>query len=549
MRAALLATVVIALAVAGSSAQDAGHSQQTCAIAGTVVDGVTQQPLKDAVVSVRALPATGSPSKALSVSTDATGRFSFESLAPGRFMLTAAHDGYVNRGVGGGLARGGFGLRGELIDLAPGQQIDDLVLPLIPDAVITGHISNAAGKPMPGVTLQAMRNSYRFGKPQLYQVASVRTNKAGEYGITALPPGKYYLRALSTVPPVSKPGSSEAYVPTYYPGTSDRARAVALPVRPGEELGGIDVTLTPVRTVVVRGRVVDARASSPGSGAEVTLVDEEGGIDSSPYETAADAKGSFELRGIPPGYYILMAQRPSRSDKDQAIWGRKTVHVGEVNVQDAVVVISPGVDISGRIRVDGKTNVDLSHLTGILEPSENLAVANFMPDVGTASVKPDGSFVFHEIPEGSYRIRFSPIPASFYMKSSAGDVLETGITIARGQSLSGLEFTLSPGAPRVKGTVRKDQQPAAGVFVVLIPDSDRRGEPDYYRQSVTDLQGRFTLRSVPPGDYEIFAWEEIERAAYMDPDFLQQFEDLGKAVRLKEGDDLNLQLEVIPASE
>jgi hypothetical protein len=35
----------------------------------------------------------------------------------------------------------------------------------------------------------------------------------------------------------------------------------------------------------------------------------------------------------------------------------------------------------------------------------------------------------------------------------------------------------------------------------------------------------------------------------MDPDFLGQYEDRGKAVHVEEGGDLNVQLDAIPASE
>jgi len=62
-----------------------------------------------------------------------------------------------------------------------------------------------------------------------------------------------------------------------------------------------------------------------------------------------------------------------------------------------------------------------------------------------------------------------------------------------------------------------------------------------------DNQGRFTLESIPPGDYKLFAWQAMERGAYLDPEFPQQFEDLGKAVSLKEGASMSVQLDAIPA--
>jgi hypothetical protein len=57
------------------------------------------------------------------------------------------------------------------------------------------------------------------------------------------------------------------------------------------------------------------------------------------------------------------------------------------------------------------------------------------------------------------------------------------------------------------------------------------------------------MRNVTPGDYTLFAWEQIERGVYMDPDFLGRFEDRGKTVHVDESGHLSVQLDVIPASE
>ncbi|HXO31306.1 MAG TPA: hypothetical protein VN901_03015 [Candidatus Acidoferrales bacterium] len=39
----------------------------------------------------------------------------------------------------------------------------------------------------------------------------------------------------------------------------------------------------------------------------------------------------------------------------------------------------------------------------------------------------------------------------------------------------------------------------------------------------------------------------MERSSYLDPEFLQQFEELGKAVSLKEGASMSVHLDAIPA--
>ena len=58
--------------------------------------------------------------------------------------------------------------------------------------------------------------------------------------------------------------------------------------------------------------------------------------------------------------------------------------------------------------------------------------------------------------------------------------------------------------------------------------------------------GRFTLRSIVPGDYKVFAWDGAENFAYFDPDFLRRYEGGGKTMHIDESARINLDLKVIP---
>jgi hypothetical protein len=236
------------------------------------------------------------------------------------------------------------------------------------------------------------------------------------------------------------------------------------------------------------------------------------------------------------------------------MWGRTSIEVKDTNIEHADVVVGPGVDVSGRIRVEdnkvGDITKDLTNMVGILGSQEPSSLAGLTPDMDNASVKPDGSYTLRDVPEGSYHINFFPVPAGFYLRSSgSADVLETGIAVGRGHSPPPFELILSPGAGRIDGTVGSDEQSASGASVVLVPDGKGRGQPDDYRQATTDLAGRFALRNIPPGDYTLFAWEQIDRGAYFDPEFLARYEDRGKAVHVEEGGHISMKLELIPAAE
>jgi hypothetical protein len=50
----------------------------------------------------------------------------------------------------------------------------------------------------------------------------------------------------------------------------------------------------------------------------------------------------------------------------------------------------------------------------------------------------------------------------------------------------------------------------------------------------TDASGNFTLHGLPPGDYKIFAWEEVETNAWMDRDYRQPFESQSASAKVQE---------------
>jgi protocatechuate 3,4-dioxygenase beta subunit len=539
-------------------AQSSGVPQEKCGIAGTVIDAVSEQPLKGAEVRLRAIPATSAPGsqpvsqsipQTNSASTDANGRFLFESISPGRYFILASRDGYVNN------SRPDAGLRGKWIVLGSGQHLNDIVIRLLPNGAIAGRIADEMGKPLRGISVEAMKSSYAHGRRELHAVATAQSSGSGEYRIQALVPGKYYVRAKPPASLKAKPGSDKAYVPIYYPAANDQSHSVVLVLRAGEDLAGIDMNLAPVRTVHIRGRVINARTSTPSNEAEVTLLSDQGETIFSPSQNfSAGGQAAFEFQRVPPGSYVLVAQQPSSPREPKTMWGRTSMEVKDTNIEHADVVVGPGVDVSGRIRVEdnrvGDITKDLTNMVGILESQEPSSLAGLTPDMDNASVKPDGSYTFREVPEGSYHINFFPVPAGFYLRSSgSADVLETGIAVGRGHSPPPFELILSPGAGRIDGTVGSDEQSASGASVVLVPDGKGRGQSNDYRQATTDLAGRFALRNIPPGDYTLFAWEQIDRGAYFDPELLARYEDRGKAVHVEEGGHISMKLELIPAAE
>jgi hypothetical protein len=68
-----------------------------------------------------------------------------------------------------------------------------------------------------------------------------------------------------------------------------------------------------------------------------------------------------------------------------------------------------------------------------------------------------------------------------------------------------------------------------------------------HKTTLTDSSGKFQLRGLPPGDYKIFAWEEADKFAIMDLDFIRSYEEKGTRLEIADGDKKTIELSVIPA--
>ncbi len=523
-----------------SVAQQASTTSNTGSIRGTVVDSKSAQPLNGATVALRSLHGGGGEGNSAVTASD--GAFSFAHVAPGRYRLVASHNGYVDS-TGDRGASYGFRATGISLSVAAGQDIDSVVVRLTPTGVITGRVTNERDEPMPGVLVQVMKATFRSGHKEFSDARTGFTDDRGEYRVWGLAPGRYYLKA--TNPRVWERGASAAqvYVPTFYPGVLDASQTEPVELHPGDEVGGINFSLAAFRAVHVRGRVL-ASNGLPAKSADVTLSQLTGNGFTAEADT--DPTGKFDLRGVPPGTYQLVAQSSDSSESAHLLMGRANVSVGETNLDAPDIVVFPGATVSGHVRVDGDKKLTLPHTFAALKPMSPSESAG----VETASVQPDGSFTFHDVPEGEYGLTLSPLPDGYYVKSG-GDTATPGLVVSHGHAPPA-DIRLNSGAGRVQGVVYKDkdnQEVAPSVTVALVPDATHRSNSEYYRVATTDRSGQFMLASIPPGDYSLLALEDIDRDAFMDPDFIQRYESVGRPVRIEDGSSLNLQVQVIVPSE
>ena len=76
--------------------------------------------------------------------------------------------------------------------------------------------------------------------------------------------------------------------------------------------------------------------------------------------------------------------------------------------------------------------------------------------------------------------------------------------------------------------------------VGLLPELALRPRWDLYRTTTSDASGQFQLIGVAPGNYRAFAWEEVERDAWQDTEFMKPIEGRGVPVEVREIGQANL---------
>lgn len=545
---ALVRWVVILLAFVTApsvnvEAQTAADAHAKCSISGTVADVFTGRPLSSvhlfAEVVSQGEEAPAEPATSVS---DATGGFMIADLPPGRYVLRAEREGYSNQPRASKLGS-------EIVALAPGQQLKDFVVALTPMGTIEGHITNDSGMTITGVFVQAMKQVCNNNGCELEEVASATSGRSGAYRLTGLAPGRYLVRAITPEALTAETGKDSTFVPLYYPGSSSASAATQLVVHPGDTFTGIDMTLVPVPTVHVRGQVIDGRNGEKCSAAELTLLSDHGTTFFATGQIKSDSDGRFDLAHIPPGAYVVVGQMSAQNPRGVSLWGHMAVEVTDENVDGVKLALSSGVSVSGNIRFEGKPGLDPGELTVTLEAAEDSTLNTLMPAVEESSVRPDGSFVLRNVLEGRYAVHVSPVPPDYYQESGRGEEnwMEV-VNIVGGRPAPPLEIVLRPGAASVEGAV-SDDKPAAGAFLVLVPEGQRRQQAQFYKTSVSNRLGRFALRGVVPGDYKLFAWDQVEGGEYLNPDFLAPYEDRGQPLHIDAGDHAQVQVQLISRSE
>jgi hypothetical protein len=529
---------------------------QTAAPPKVAIEGVVLRAGSDEAVSnarVDLIPGSGGAATLAPTHTDERGRFRFEGVEPGPYRIVAARNGFVRQEYGQRPSR----REGVTLTLRPGQALNDIVFKLAATGAVSGRVVDSGGQPLTGANVVLMRALYDSeGVRTVQPVIGTRTDDRGEYRLFWITPGRYYVNAnmlrsfdelslnnpasgvISNVTPRSDGVTrvaegdrynvngviDQGYASTYYGNTADPNRAVAIAVQTGNEIAGINLVLPRQNLVRIRGRLVDGAYGQAPRRGSVTL---NANGTARPLSSYDQRTGEFEIRDVPPGPYELvatmLAPNPSTT-ANTTLYMR--LDVPGTDIDNLVLTIGPHAAFQGRFVMEPSANSagpsDFGGIALRIPLATNSVLGRYV------RIAPDGGFSATEVPSGEYRFAIYDLPPTVFVKSiSLGrtDISQQSFKLPLSTPGS-FEILLSPTAGQLSGMTAPDAQ------VALIPGV--RTRHDLYKSVIADHDGRFALNGIAPGDYQLFAWEDIEPNSFHDPEVLREYENKGKSIRIVE---------------
>jgi 5-hydroxyisourate hydrolase-like protein (transthyretin family) len=526
----LLKTVLLLALAPWAVAQQANQAApDSWRISGKVVDALSGAPLARCSVEIGPAEDRGA---SRSIETGNDGVFAFDGLAQGKYRLSASKRGYLPQAYE---QHDNFS---TAIAVGPGLQSEGLNFKVIPQAVITGVVTDEHGEPVRRAQVRLFKDQDRLGIRSTVQRQTTETDDRGVYQLARIDPGNYYL-AVSGQPWYAQalrhslPNEKEeepaspldvAYPTTFYPQATDSDDATPIPIRGGECIQA-DVTLNAQQSLHVRIHL-PAQEQEGGSGLMMSQ-SIFGQVEPVSSFTQSIQNGVLEISGILPGHYdfTLSQHGPGGSMTES------THFTGDVT--SSKTELTPGeteseVTVTGKVTsVDGKV------------PSGGITLRPHQGRTYTAMLDKAGEFDM-KVPPGDYEI-VGQIPQMYLAQLTAQDgVVKNRVLTVKAGSTPKLELLASKGFGHIDGVAMRGDQPVSGVMVLLAPDDN----PVLFRRDQSDSDGTFALGNVVPGHYRLLAVERGWELEWANRDVLNAFLKKSVPVEVRADDKLTRTVEV-----
>ncbi len=495
-------------------------------VEGRVVNALTGDPVRKATVVLRANDERGA---SYADETDSSGHFSMSDVEPGEYAVFAEHSNFFMR------ASGATGAPPPNIRVEKGQPVPAFTIQLTPPGAITGRVLDSDGDPVRGASVNALRYMYSNGHRRLANFEQVQTNDNGDYRLFGLRAGTLYLKATHYR---QKTGGPTETITSYYPGAPDESHASPVVLRAGAQLSGFDIRMQASGAYTVRAHFLEPEDQV--TRIPVFLLSDQG---FTPGQEVSISSGGVVFTAVPPGSYEVVAIRQAEGEKPA--YARLPVEVVNADVDGGALSFLPAADIAGSIRVEG------GPFSGFERMRVNLQPAHGGPMIGglSSEVKPDGSFLVKNAPPAVFDVTVNRTPGVYLKSVRMGDKVLAGRRVDLTLKPEALTIVLGADMGLVEGSVANAKgDPVVRARVTVIPYGDHSGRIDLARTGFSDEKGEFKIKNVAPGDFKVFAWEDVPVGAPQDPDFRKPFEKQAVNLRIQPSGHEKVSVTSIPAA-
>lgn len=537
----LLAILIVAISLAPLI--QAQSPAEPYKVEGVVINAATGKPLNRALVQIQ-----GSPIR--DQLTGLEGKFSFENLPQGTQYVTVSKPGYFRPGA---TDRN----MGQPMRVQVGPDTGNLILKLLPEAVIAGQVTGKSDEPLEGASIQVFAYRVMDGRRQLTQIpVSDRTDEDGNFRIAELPAGEYYVAV--------KPGwvsrrilgaqtatASEGYpLVVYYPTANDAGSAMALNLNPGQQVE-LHFALKAVPTYKVSGVVVGGekwkQIQAPlvqGQLEDILLTPDQ----------FDPATGEFSFRALPSGTYSVRTGGADQQGKF-SYGNRRLTVTGNINNLKLSLVV--GADIPIVVHSDLSKPRQMGHCTYNLPSGEMresdcsdypVARVELMPaDNGRnhyySNMLPDsGPLMVSAVNPGKYLVKATSAFGGYVQSLRCGgqDLMQEPLVVTEGGSPCEIEVTLRDdyGSVRLHVNLEKPGQQST---VLFFPDQSLLPDPQLTVSNAPDNY----LATLAPGSYRIYAFDPEETANFADPELLAKFASRAAHVTVSANSTANVSMNLI----
>jgi hypothetical protein len=526
-------------------------------VRGTVVNSITGEPIRGALVQIYS-------NRQRSVLTGGDGSFEFAEVPAGTVNLNVQKPGFFTpQAIQSPRAQAAFATSGP--DQVP------MVLKLVPEGVISGHISGDGGEAVESFPVQLIGERLENGKKTRTIMHGAQTNDEGEFRIAELTPGKYFVFLGPGFRPdaVFVQGSQQTargYPAAFYPGVADIRSANPVEVAAGQHVElNLNLTSQPFHRI---SGTVSGYAQNVGINFQVTNAAGQ----QIPAGFRFDARsGTFRTVWMATGTYTLTAEM-QEPDGRRAYFASQVVNLNsDLTGIHLHLLPNTGIPVSFRVeatRSDSPpppqffvTRGPRGNVRQVGAPAARVELApqdeGFSQQRRFSQVEGEGSSVeIPNVPPGVYSVQIFPNGPYYVQSARCGtlNLLEQNLTVAAGSAVEPIEIVLRDDFASLDGTVTLGGETESAMVIAIPEDGPQQIRNVEIVRPAANFDGSrpgavFGMPQLAPGTYRVLAVDRADEFEYGNPEVLQKYASKGREISLTPNQQAKIELELVHIGE